>query len=584
MTDFEDNNPFAGSDRRLSSSSGVNSDFASLDINSNNGDATIDSVIDDDQTATSDDGQDLNAEANDSDNAVQRKAYSSRVEQILFENPYESISIVEAGKSREGSSRGVIVYTIQLKDIAVRRRYSEFESLRNTLTKLFPTLIIPPIPEKHSMSDYAAAPTKAKEDTTIIEHRRRMLAVFLNRCKDMKQVKECSVFQRFLDPNASWNEVLSSPPVSLLPKNILRAPPLDPAAESVAHTYLPLPSSSAAVKNETDDTYQIAEIHAKEYESLVSGSLEKVNRRIIKRYSEEAAELSDLGAQFNAFSLEEHQALASSIEKVGQAVDNSYIFTDELVNGLSSSFSEPLGESAQFASIVRSVLKFRKQKALQYEMTLESLAHKKATLERLERTEQEAQRINAYLHREPILSHQEPVNGSTSSHLPSASTLLQRHEQESNENTADINSIGVEGTEDVSSPQSQKPTPSLEDSTAAFPPTHADGLAPSPTHKKKRSVFSIPGMSKINSAFHSIVDNDPEATRRNNIGKTREQIQQLEFALAASKEDVEQVNDSVKTDLLRFQKTKEEDLKKMMVCINFCVFFLDSKFWSVLLT
>ena len=86
----------------------------------------------------------------------------------------------------------------------MRRRYSEFASLRSTLVNLHPTLIIPPIPEKHTMADYAAKPTKAKEDAGIIELRKRMLAVFLNRCRRMKEVREDGVWWRFLDPNASW--------------------------------------------------------------------------------------------------------------------------------------------------------------------------------------------------------------------------------------------------------------------------------------------------------------------------------------------------------------------------------------------
>lgn len=54
------------------------------------------------------------------------------------------------------------------------------------------------------MADYAAKPTKAKEDVGIIELRKRMLAVFLNRCRRMDEVREDGVWWRFLDPNASW--------------------------------------------------------------------------------------------------------------------------------------------------------------------------------------------------------------------------------------------------------------------------------------------------------------------------------------------------------------------------------------------
>jgi hypothetical protein len=76
--------------------------------------------------------------------------------------------------------------------------------LRAELVRLHPTLIVPPIPEKHTMADYAAKPTKAKEDAGIIELRKRMLAVFLNRCRKMKDILEDGVFWRFLDPYTSW--------------------------------------------------------------------------------------------------------------------------------------------------------------------------------------------------------------------------------------------------------------------------------------------------------------------------------------------------------------------------------------------
>lgn len=54
------------------------------------------------------------------------------------------------------------------------------------------------------MADYAAKPTKAKEDGAIIELRKRMLGVFLNRCRKMKEVCNDGVWWRFLDPNVSW--------------------------------------------------------------------------------------------------------------------------------------------------------------------------------------------------------------------------------------------------------------------------------------------------------------------------------------------------------------------------------------------
>lgn len=54
------------------------------------------------------------------------------------------------------------------------------------------------------MADYAANPTSAKQDQQTIDLRKRMLAVFLNRCRRMEQVRTDGVWWRFLDPNASW--------------------------------------------------------------------------------------------------------------------------------------------------------------------------------------------------------------------------------------------------------------------------------------------------------------------------------------------------------------------------------------------
>ena len=46
--------------------------------------------------------------------------------------------------------------TIQLieQGLTLRRRYSEFASFREALVRLYPTLMIPPIPEKHTVGMY----------------------------------------------------------------------------------------------------------------------------------------------------------------------------------------------------------------------------------------------------------------------------------------------------------------------------------------------------------------------------------------------------------------------------------------------
>ena len=90
------------------------------------------------------------------------------------------------------------------QDATAQHRYSEFESLRLNLTKLYPTLIIPPIPLKQTIGEYAVKQAKAKEDAAMIARRKRMLQTFLNRIARHPILSNEHVFHRFLDGEVSW--------------------------------------------------------------------------------------------------------------------------------------------------------------------------------------------------------------------------------------------------------------------------------------------------------------------------------------------------------------------------------------------
>ncbi|CAG8127368.1 unnamed protein product [Penicillium olsonii] len=528
-----------------------------------------------------------------------KSVYDSRIEQLLYENPEMPILITDAGKNHEGGG-GFIVYTIRTADLEVRRRYSEFASLRQTLVNLHPTLIIPPIPEKHSMADYAAKPTKAKEDTAIIDLRKRMLSVFLNRCRRMKEVREDGVWWRFLDPNVSWSEVLSSHPASSVPKNNLKAPPLDPANPTPGHGWLPIPSASAKLKpsgagttlsgsaasptspteaepqsfpgpeilgrfppesrklseQELDPYFINFEASTRELELLLQGNIEKVNRRTLSHLSSLSADLMELGARYNGFSLSEQSpTVAAAIERIGQAADTSYIETEELSSALSASFAEPMRESAQFASVVRGVLRYRVLKRVQQEMTRDELSKKKTLLDSLERSELEARRIEQYLNRTG------PQSGGTKPRSLSTSSA-----------------VSSEGAGPNIAADSEFP-PTHDDSYNSPPPSQIGGprrpdpsASASPAHRKTSSGTFVANkiFGRISHAIHGFADVDPERTRRDQIGKTKESLVQLEQALEVSEKDVKDASAGVLQDLKRFQKDKEADLRRYMVAYARC--------------
>ncbi|KFX89130.1 hypothetical protein V490_07219 [Pseudogymnoascus sp. VKM F-3557] len=495
--------------------------------------------------------------------------YDSRVEQLLYENPNLPILITEAGKGADGTK--YIAYTIRTGDLEVRRRYSEFASLRDALARLHPTLIIPPIPEKHTMADYAANPTKAKQDQQMIDYRKRMLAVFLNRCRRMEDVRNDGVWWRFLDPNSSWSEVLHTHPIASIPKSTLNAPPLDPANPTPAHAYLPRPPASAKLKaaghystnpqgpqvfgrfppdtknmseQDLDGYFVNFEASSKELELLLMGSMEKVNKRTLTHLGQLSSDFAELGARLNALSLPEPSAsLSAAIERVGRAVDDSYMATEELVNSVGATFAEPMRESAQFAGVVRSVLKYRVMKRVQQEMVIDELAKKRATLDSLERSEAEAQRIEQYLSNG---GRSEGLRRSTSSGRE-APSRRDAHSEETDSIDSDF-----PPTHDGTAPSAQQGAPEIQNSLS---------------HKKSSSGNFITNkiFGRISHAVHGLADVDPEKSRRDNIGKTREAIGHLEQGQVAVAKDVTDASAGVLKDLRRFQDEKEDDLRRYML-------------------
>lgn len=366
------------------------------------------------------------------------------------------------------------------------------------------------------------------------------------------------------------SEVIHSPPIATLPKYHLRAPPLNPSEPSDSHQYLPLVSNNQKLKAgssppnsshgkppggyvrfpplshnlteaELDPYFAAYEASTRTYEALVTGSIERVNRRLLRRLQELSVDYNELGARYNGFSLSETGSLASAVEKTGQAVDNTYIATGELARTLGSSFAEPIRESAQFAGVVQKVLKYRTQKRVQEEMTRDLLAQKRALLESLEHSEQEARRIEQFIH------------GANSA------------KPADNDDVVSIESADF--------PPTHSDTPSSPPQRARAPSTGAASSSrpPPPQHKKSASVSTPPStniftrqFSKLGYAIHGVVDVDPERTRRDNIGKTRELIIQLEGAEKAVEKDVEEIGKAVLKDLRRFQAEKQEDLKNIM--------------------
>lgn len=315
------------------------------------------------------------------------------------------------------------------------------------------------------------------------------------------------------------------------------------------------PASQNLSEQELDPYFINFEASTRELEMLMQGSIEKVNRRTLEHYSKLSADLSDLGARYNGFALSESSpTLGAAIERVGQAADTTYLDTEELSANLGAGFAEPMRESAQFAGVVRSVLRYRVLKRVQQEMTRDELEKKKTLLDSLERSELEAKRIDQYLSNSMIAQGSPKRSVSSASAKSNPERPAPGRPEGSNEETASI---------DSDFPPTHGETPSATQGTPQRDPGSP------PPHRKTQSGNFVTNkiFGRISHAVHGFVDVDPERTRRDQIGKTKESLVQLEQALEVSEKDVKDATAGVLKDLKRFQREKEDDLKRYMVSL-----------------
>lgn len=309
------------------------------------------------------------------------------------------------------------------------------------------------------------------------------------------------------------------------------------------------PSTQQLSEADLDPYFVNYEASSRDLETLLQGNMEKVNRRTLSHLHSWSEDLAELGARFNAFSLSEQSpTVAAAIEKMGQAVDSTYIATGELSASLSAGFSEPMRESAQFASIVRNVLRYRILKRVQEEMTRDELEKKKALLDQLERSEMEAKRIDQHLENSGFLPTGPPPKRSSSS------ATRPRTEDDNASIDSDF-------------PPGQIDPRAVPSATQGVPQHKSEPASPSGTHRKSVSGNFVTNkiFGRINHAIHGMVDVDPERTRRDQIGKTKESLVQFEQALEVSEKDVKDASAGVMKSLQEYQSEKEEDLRSYMV-------------------
>ncbi|EHN02934.1 Snx41p [Saccharomyces cerevisiae x Saccharomyces kudriavzevii VIN7] len=360
-------------------------------------------------------------------------------------NGTEQIQIIDAGDFKDPWGKHAIGYVILYENNKIIRRYSEFHSLKQSLARLLPTIIIPPIPSKHSLFKYIWNPINATNDSKIISTRKKMLNSFLSNCLEIQEICNDTIFRKFLNPEYNWKDVLSSSPIIILPLNNLLAPPLNPTKPSPLHTILPIPSNSSlknynsiwqqhiTMKSHNEVSNLPIEIVQNEPQFTHIENLFQNYRRIIthllknirsnkSHFHSLSTYFAELGAYYNAFSLEndiampnsgqEHRGnlknpmleIVSHIEKIGHSFDIIYISSEILIEKYNFILEEPISELLQFLNESFKVLNFKKLKFLQYKILEKLIIEKETKLANLTEIENQLQKINESLTHSTILT------------------------------------------------------------------------------------------------------------------------------------------------------------------------------------
>nr|XP_012624371.1 sorting nexin-30 isoform X1 [Microcebus murinus] len=239
-----------------------------------------------------------------------------------------------------------------LPEYSVRRRYQDFDWLRNKLEESQPTHLIPPLPEK-----FVVKGVVDRFSEEFVETRRKALDKFLKRITD----------HPVLSFNEHFNVFLTAKDLNAYKKQGMAL--LTRVGESVKHVtggykLRTRPLEFAAIGDYLD-TF-----------ALKLGTIDRIAQRIIKEEIEYLVELREYGPVYSTWSALEGE-LAEPLEGVSGCIGNCSTALEELTDDMTEDFLPVLREYILYSDSMKSVLKKRDQVQAEYEAKLEAVALRK---------------------------------------------------------------------------------------------------------------------------------------------------------------------------------------------------------------
>ncbi|EXJ88303.1 sorting nexin-4 [Capronia coronata CBS 617.96] len=261
--------------------------------------------------------------------------------------------------------------TFQKTDFSVRRRFTDFVFLRQTLHRDYQACAVPPLPEKNNMA-YVRGDRFSQEFT---QRRAWSLHRFLKRCTLHPVLRRAPILLLFLE-TADWNSQMRLRPArgTVTGESAANAAAASGFFDNVADTML---NAFSKVHKPDKRFIEVTERANKLDEDL--SHVEKIIARVVRREGDLEFDYTDLATNMRKLTPLEPtleapvQTFAGCVEETSRGWKGIKDHTDQ--NYLGS-----LRDMEAYINSVKSLLKTREQKQLDFEGLTEYL--QKATAER----------------------------------------------------------------------------------------------------------------------------------------------------------------------------------------------------------
>ncbi|ELU06895.1 hypothetical protein CAPTEDRAFT_21975 [Capitella teleta] len=238
-------------------------------------------------------------------------------------------------------------------EFQVRRRYNDFIWLRQRLEETQPTLLVPPLPEKHSLKRFD------RFNQEFVHMRMRALHIFMSRLAEHPVLSFNKNFQTFLTAKQSEFQAAKKEGTGFMSR----------MADSFHNM-----SASYMMKNRPPEFVATTEYINGFSDKLAV--LDRISQRVIKEQYDYLSELNEWGPVFTLWSNNEGK-LNDALVAMAKAVEKCFLSLQQLADATEHSLSNPLREYMLYAEAIKVVLRRRDAIQMEYEMTVEELNRKK---------------------------------------------------------------------------------------------------------------------------------------------------------------------------------------------------------------